>query len=291
VLGPERFFFYNLFQSARTGAPLSFRNRAAGSVDSYAAAVGRWLVNRDGFDFLLFYLSDYDYASHATGPDTAGGVLERCDDAVGGLVRAAGGLDEFLARYAVIVVSDHGQTAVERVARLGDRFRHDPDTLVAASNRAAHVYRTGSEAPAPRVLAERLDAEPAAEVVLFAEDGAVVARRDGAEVRVLEGGALEGDPAILDHPDAIARATAAVRCPNAGEVVVSAAAGWEFEDLGGRHHRGGGSHGSLVAGDSLVPVIAVGVEATAPTSVVDVAPAVLAHFGVGAPAYAARRAA
>jgi len=65
VLGPERFFFYNLFQSERTGAPLSFRNRAAGSIDSYAAAVGRWLVNRDGFDFLLFYLSDYDYASHA----------------------------------------------------------------------------------------------------------------------------------------------------------------------------------------------------------------------------------
>src|SRR6185503_3909091 len=50
VLGPERFFFYNLFQSERTGAPLSFRNRAAGSIDSYAAAVGRWLVNRDGFD-------------------------------------------------------------------------------------------------------------------------------------------------------------------------------------------------------------------------------------------------
>ena len=71
VLGPERFFFYNLFQSERTGAPLSFRNRAAGSIDSYAAAVGRWLVNRDGFDFLLFYLSDYDYASHAAGPDAA----------------------------------------------------------------------------------------------------------------------------------------------------------------------------------------------------------------------------
>ncbi len=71
VLGPERFFFYNLFQSERTGAPLSFRNRSAGSIDSYAAAVGRWLVTRDGFDFLLFYLSDYDYASHASGPDTA----------------------------------------------------------------------------------------------------------------------------------------------------------------------------------------------------------------------------
>ena len=90
VLGPERFFFYNLFQSERTGAPLSFRNRAAGSVDSYAAAVGRWLVHRDGFDFMLFYLSDYDYASHLEGPDAARAVLGRCDEAVGGLVEAAG---------------------------------------------------------------------------------------------------------------------------------------------------------------------------------------------------------
>ncbi len=292
VLGPERFFFYNLFQSERTGAPLSFRNRAAGSIDSYAAAVGRWLVNRDGFDFLLFYLSDYDYASHASGPDTAAVVLERCDDAIGGLVRAAGGLDEFLARYAVMVMSDHGQTAVAHVARLGDRYRHEPDTLVAASNRAAHVYRTGPDAPSARVLAERLDAEPSAEVVLFAEDDAAIARRDGAELRIVEDGrVLEGDAAILDQPDAVARAMAALRCPNAGEVVVSAAEGWEFEDLGGSHHRGGGSHGSLVAGDSLVPVLAVGVEGTLPTSVVDVAPAVLAHFGVGAPSYAARRAA
>ncbi len=293
VLGPERFFFYNLFQSERTGAPLSFRNRAAGSVDSYAAAVGRWLVHRDGFDFMLFYLSDYDYASHAAGPDSAAAVLERCDDAIGGLVRAAGGMDEFLTRYAVIVMSDHGQTAVERVSRLGDPFRHEPDTLVAASNRAAHLYRTGPAAPSPRSLAERLDGNPSVEVALFPEDGAIVARRERAELRVLDGGVLDGDPSILDHPDAVARATAAVRCRNAGDVVVSAAAGWEFEDLGGRHHRGGGSHGSLAAADSLVPVIMVGVEGTAaiPPSVVDVGPAVLGHFGVGAPAYAVRRAA
>ena len=71
VLGPEQFFFYNLFRAERTGAPLSFRNRSRGSVDAYAAAVGRWLVTRDGFDFLLFYLSDYDFASHAEGPDAA----------------------------------------------------------------------------------------------------------------------------------------------------------------------------------------------------------------------------
>ena len=69
-------------------------------------------MTRDGFDFLVFYLSDYDYASHAQGPDAAHAALARCDDAVGTLVAAAGGPDEFLERYAVILCSDHGQTTV-----------------------------------------------------------------------------------------------------------------------------------------------------------------------------------
>ncbi len=290
VLGPERFFFYNLFQSERTGAPLSFRNRAAGTIDAYAAAVGRWLVTRDGFDFMLLYLSDYDYASHASGPDAAEAVLARSDEAIGDVVRAAGGVDEFLARYALIVMSDHGQTSVRDVARLGDRFRHDADTLVAASNRAAPVYRLGPGAPGARALAERLDGDPSVDVALFREDGVVVARRDGAELR-FDGAVLEGDPAVLDHPDAVARAAAALRCPNAGDVVVSATETWEFEDLGGCHHRGGGSHGSLVAGDSLVPMLTAGLSASPPRSIVDVAPAILGHFGVEAPGYALRRAA
>jgi hypothetical protein len=294
VRGPEQFFFYNLFRAERTGAPLSFRNRARGSVDAYAAAVGRWLVTRDGFDFLLFYLSDYDYASHAEGPDTAAAVLLRCDEAVGGLVEAAGGLDGFLERYAVIVMSDHGQTAVRNVARAAEPFRHEPDTLVAASNRAAHVYRTGAGAPDARRLAERLDGEPSAEVVLFREGDVAVARRDGAELALratAAGVELDGDAGVLDQPDAVARALAVLRCPNAGDVVVSAAAGWEFADLGGKHHLGGGSHGSLEEGDSVVPVLTVGLDGAPPGSVVDVAPRVLAHFGVEAPPYALRRAA
>ena len=65
VYGPKHFFFYSLYESDRTGAPLAVRSRALGSIDAYAAAVGRWLVTRDAFDLLVFYLPDYDYASHA----------------------------------------------------------------------------------------------------------------------------------------------------------------------------------------------------------------------------------
>ena len=284
VLGPEQFFFYNLFASARTGAPLSFRNRSGGTIDRYATAVGRWLVTREAFDFLLFYLSDYDYASHAAGPDVALDVLARCDASLGSLVEAAGGLDAFLERYALLVLADHGQTAVHDVARLTEAYRHDDDVVVAASNRAGAVYRTGPSAPDAADLAARLDGDPAVDVVLWREGPVVVARRDGAELRLAGGPggvALDGDPAVLDHPDGAARAWAAVTCANAGDVVVSAAAGWEFADLGGGHHAGGGSHGSLLAGDSIVPVIGVGVPL--PASIVDVAPIVLAHFGVMPP--------
>ena len=81
------------------------------------------------------------------------------------------------------------------------------------------------------------------------------------------------------------RAAAALANPNAGELIVSAAAGWEFADLAGRHHAGGGSHGSLLAGDSEIPMLVVGLDVL-PASIVEVMPAVLDHFAVPAPPYA-----
>jgi hypothetical protein len=279
--GPKRFFFYNLFESDVTGAPLSVWNRPAGTIDAYAAAVGRWLVTRDGFDFLVFYLSDYDYASHAQGPDAAHEALARCDAALGTLVAAAGGEEEFLERYAVVLCADHGQTPVTEVARLQDSVG---EGRVTASNRAGMVYLDGD----PRPVAVGLDGAPGVDVVLFREGDEVVARRDGEELRVARGAAgfeTSGDAAVLDHPNGLERAWAAIRNPNAGEIVVSAAAGWEFADLGGRHHSGGGSHGSLLTGDSEVPMLTVGLDSDI-ASITDVMPAALAHFGVAPPAYA-----
>jgi hypothetical protein len=257
VYGPKRFFWYSLYESDRTGAPIAVRNRALGSIDGYAAWVGRWLVTRDGFDLLVYYLPDYDYASHATGPDSAHEALARSDAAVAALLDAAGGPDAFLERYAVVLCSDHGQSHVDRVAKL------DADgDLVTASNRAAMVYTAE-----PRAVAERLDAQPAAGIVLFTEDGRVVVRRDGDE-----------DDALLDDiPDGRERAAAALRNPNAGEVLVSAAPGWEFVDLAGRHHLGGGSHGSLEVADSEVPMLTVGL-GPPPASITGIKSLIVEHL-------------
>jgi predicted AlkP superfamily pyrophosphatase or phosphodiesterase len=274
--GPRRFFFYGLFESDRTGAPFAVRSRRAGSVDAYAAAVGRWLVTRDGFDFLAYYLSTYDFASHAAGPDgeAADRALEQCDAAIGALFEAAGGPDEFLERYAVVLLSDHGQTPVERVARLEEPFEDVAgEVVVTASNRAAQVYLLPGARTDAADLARRLDGFPAVEVTLRREGDEVLARRDGADASVEK----------LDHPDAAWRARSALANPNAGELLVSAAEGWELADLGGRHHVGGGSHGSLIGGDSLVPLVTVGLRPEL-RRITEVAPAVLEHFGVGVPA-------
>jgi predicted AlkP superfamily pyrophosphatase or phosphodiesterase len=268
VKGPRRFFFYNLFESSVTGAPLAVGARAAGSIDAYAAAVGRWLVTRDGFDFLFLYLPDYDYASHALGPGGASEALGRSDSAVAALVEAAGGLEAFLQRYDVVLCSDHGQTAVERAVRLQDLVKVD-HAVVTASNRAGMVYTDE-----PRAVAEELARADAVDAALFREGDEYYAIRDGVV-----------DALDRDHGEWRGRAWRALANPNAGEVIVSAAAGVEFLDLGGRHHAGGGSHGSLLDGDSLVPMLVVG-GASPPTSITGVAPLVLGHFGVEAPAYA-----
>ena len=275
--GPKRFFYYNLFESDTTGAPLAVAARAAGSIDGYAASVGRWLVTRDGFDFLAFYLPDYDFASHVSGPDAAHEALARADAAVGALLAAAGGVDEFLDRYAVVLCSDHGQTRVTDHATL--RGAVGTGARITASNRAAMVYTDDAQR-----VAHALDGEESVGVVIFRVEGESYVRRDGEEARLVPGMATD---LLADVPDGVERAFAASRNPNAGEVIVSAAPGYEFADLAGRHHVGGGSHGSLFAGDSEVPMLTIGLDAV-PRSIVDVAPTLIEHFGVEPPAYQLR---
>jgi hypothetical protein len=255
AFGPKRFFYYSLFESDLTGAPLSVGGRHLGSNDRYAAAVGRWLVTRDGFDLLVYYLPDFDYASHAVGPSAADAALARSDAAVRALVDAAGGVEELLGRYAVVVCSDHGQTGVHRAVSLhetvGDRGR------VTASNRAAMVYTKE-----PRAVAELLARDEAVGAAFYLEGDDVVSTAD-----------------LNEFPRGSERALSALRNPNAGDVLVSAAPGYEFLDLAGRHHVGGGSHGSLTAGDSEVPMLTIGL-GPPPETITGVAPLILQHLGV-----------
>lgn len=124
--------------------------------------------------------------------------------------------------------------------------------------------------------------------------------RPGAGVQDRRGGGwdLDGDRSVLgierrdgridsaSHPDPLARLWSALTAGHAGDVLVSLAAGSEAVDWGGMTHVGGGSHGALEVGDSLVPLLMVGLEPGVEETreqwkLCDVAGLVTQHFGIG----------
>ena len=127
-------------------------------------------------------------------------------------------------------------------------------------------------------------------------DAAVPSRRELADLR---GGRwqLEGEPGgaggSVEGGRCAARPTrtrgpvwSALIAPHSGDFIVSLELGFEAVDWGGVSHAGGGSHGSLHAGDSLGPLLFVGcgpaaAEEREQWTLRDVAPVVLATSGVG----------
>ena len=191
-LRAERFFFYNLFESDVTGAPLAVRTRARGR--STPTRRGRPLA-RDARRLRLPRLLSPGLRlrlARARARGGARGARRTRDRAVGALSRRPAGPDEFLERYDVLLCSDHGQTRVERAVGSGRVPRTaalptggtgTPTLAVTASNRA------GDGLPAARVpreraeLAARLDGDRRRRRRSSARTDEAVARRDGEEVR------------------------------------------------------------------------------------------------------------
>jgi hypothetical protein len=103
------------------------------------------------------------------------------------------------------------------------------------------------------------------------------------ELAALDGSVENGLLLTPAYPDALARVWSALTCATSGEVLLSATPGYEFLDWGGQAHVGGGSHGSLHASDSLGALVFCGldpVEDPPQWAIRDIAPLVLAHFGL-----------
>jgi len=105
-------------------------------------------------------------------------------------------------------------------------------------------------------------------------------------LEVLEASVEDGRLRSEAYPDPLARVWSALCSPHAGDFVLSLAEGYEAVDWGGVTHAGGGSHGSLHAGDSFVPLLFVGCGPDDPNAheqwaLRDVTPVVLQHFGLG----------
>ncbi|MDQ3630119.1 MAG: alkaline phosphatase family protein [Actinomycetota bacterium] len=323
VMGPQELFYADVFSSRETGCSSTLG--LPGARDQHTGCVGAYLLERDLCDFLLFSLPDNDTHSHKHGPDAQVASIAEADRQLERLALAAGGVEAFLDAWAVIAVADHSHAPVEQTVDLegaiGARFTvltpsgrraDEAEVALCPSQRSAQLYALGEgrAAAVPRLVETALELDGVDVVCFRAPDGdGVITRGGGEELRFAPGTSVEdprggrwrvhGDLGVLaasldgeafsspDYPDALARVWAALTCSTSGDVLLSAAPGWEFPDWGGVHHVGGGSHGSLHAIDSLGALVFCGVDAPGERvaggnwSIRDIAPMAVRHF-VGA---------
>jgi hypothetical protein len=321
IEGPQELFYADLYASRRTGCRGQLG--MPGIRDQHAGCVGAYLVEHDLFDFLLLSLPDNDAYSHRNGPHAQVASIAAADRQLERLMHAAGGPDAFLDEHAVIVASDHSQAPVEERIRLDHAFEDfdvaaqsaasaiGAEVALSPSQRFAMVYVLDEErrAEVRRRAIAAAEALDGVDLVLWREgEGApeAVVRSRRGELRFAPDGELEdergerwsveGERATLgmrvedgriltpEYPWALARIWSALACPTAGDVLLSAAPGYEFVDWGGADHVGGGSHGSLHHSDSLGALLWCGTgppsrAAREQWSLLDVAPMVRAHFG------------
>lgn len=201
---------------------------------------------------------------------------------------------------AQIAVSPTGRAAHVYLLP-GAAERPDPEAVRAALGVIEGVdlvCRLEDSAGAP--LPRREPGPPSAGATAVVERGETRLRfRPGGQVADLRGARwqIEGDLEALEasvedgllssenYPDPLARVWAALSSPHAGDFILSLSPGFEAVDWGGVTHTGGGSHGSLHAGDSLGPLLFVGCGPADASereqwTLSDVAPAVREHFGL-----------
>jgi hypothetical protein len=172
--------------------------------DPYSACCAAELVKEDRFDFLLFSLADNDNYSHRHGPEATVESIASADRCFSSVVEAAGGLDDFLDRYALILVADHAQTDVERGLPLAELLGREWSVL-APSERPARAGpargqpdrscrpclpapRRGTSAPRPARCAGRLAVTEGVDLVCWLEGpGVAVVERAGEQLRFRPG--------------------------------------------------------------------------------------------------------
>jgi Type I phosphodiesterase / nucleotide pyrophosphatase len=324
VYGPSELFYGELYASRPVDCAATLAR--PGTRDPYTGCVAAHLEHHDLYDFVLASLPDNDHYSHRHGPQATLASIERADRCLQQLADAAGGTERFLGDHAVILMSDHAQIAVSRRVNLAAALEDwrvlepndlDPeaaDLAVSPGARSAMVYALAQDGARERLRARvlrRLRGLEGVDVLAWMEGDEACLWSSRGELRFAPGdgvadhrgsrwdvdGRLEtieaerqnGLIASRAYPDALRRVWAALHCPGAGDVLVSAQREYEFVDWGGSDHVGGGSHGSLRRGDSLAalaflncgPDTRESPEARQ-WSITDVAGVVLDHFGVAA---------
>ena len=270
--GPAELFYGDLYASREVPCKST---SIPGSRDGYSACCAAELDRLDAYDFLLLSLPDNDNYSHRFGPEASVESIAKADHCFAKLVEASGGLDEFLADHAVILLADHAQTPVERGLPLADVLARDWTVLapsedrpelaqlaVSPTGRAAHVYLLPGEDERadPDEVKRRLGEIEGIELVCRRDGDDGVIERGGEALRFRPGNELSdlrgerwdvaGSLDVLEasvesgvfrsdeYPDALRRVFSAVTAPHAGDFIVSLSARLRGRGLGRREPRG-----------------------------------------------------
>lgn len=244
VYGPKELFYADLFESRATGCTSTLG--LPGQRDQHSGCVGAHMVENDLFDFMLLSLPDNDTYSHKRGPYAQVTSIAEADRALERLMHVAGGTDAFLEDHAVIVMSDHSQTAVEERVNLAallsdwrvlaaDGDVAGADVAACPSARSAQVYvldPAAREAELPK-LAKTLVQAQGVDFVAWRHGGEAVVRpgpllasegigelrfSTGGDLRDLRGGvwSVDGDERALELDTTEGRVTSKAY-PNALE--------------------------------------------------------------------------
>lgn len=319
--GPTELFYGELFHSRKTGCPDTLAR--PGKRDEVSGCVGEYLVRHDLFDFLLFSLPDTDYHAHKGGPYATLGSIAWADHNLQRMMDASGGADAFLDEHAVIMVADHSQTPIVdrislgnalteyRILQPNDKNPKEAELAVSPGARSAMIYMLAEDQIERRSRLEdvikALSDVDGIDLLIWKRDGVANVWSSRGELKFKPGSGytdergkqwdLEGELEAVElnqsngvvfsraYPDVLGRCWSALGCHGTGDLLLSAAPGFEFVDWGGADHVGGGSHGSLHRGDSLGPLVFCGcgpssVDERASWALQDVAGQILSFFGI-----------
>jgi len=229
--GPTDLFYGDLYASREVPCRST---SIPGNRDGYAACCAAELLREDLYDFLLLSLPDNDHYSHRFGPEASVESIAKADAGFATFVEAAGGLDEFLADHAVILLADHAQSDVHRGLPLAELLAAEWSVLqpseerpelaqlaVSPTGRAAHVYLLPGEGERaePAAVAARLNVIEGVDLVCRLEtDDGVPLRRES-----------PGMPAAGEEWAVVERGDAVLRFRPGGEVGDLRGGNWEVE--------------------------------------------------------------
>jgi hypothetical protein len=228
--GPTDLFYGDLYASREVPCRST---SIPGNRDGYAACCAAELLKEDLYDFLLLSLPDNDNYSHHHGPEATVESSAKADRAFATYAEEAGGLDEFLAGHAVILLADHSQTEVHRGLPLAELLSVEWSVLqpseerpehsqlaVSPTGRAAHVYLLPGEG-------ERAEPAEVAARLGVIEGVDLVCRLEGADgmplVREAPGMPAGGEWAAVERGEAM------LRFRPGGEVGDLRGGSWEVE--------------------------------------------------------------